>query len=140
MAITKLRHVAAFAAALITASCVQHHAAPPEDPAPTVTITFRNQSRDRVQVYLIGDKEDWLLGRLESLQTAHLRLPESAFLTTQPVMLAVVPVWSRNLQPRRDPRAILSIKQTMIDWPGMEWIFVGGQLQGPLRAQPRGRF
>ena len=140
MASNKLRSVAPLAFAFVIASCVQHNTAPPEDPSPTVTITFRNQSRDRIQVYLVGEKEDWLLGRLESLETAHLSVPAASMVTPQSVVLAVIPDWSRNLQPRRDRRAVLSIKERTHNLPGEEWIFVDGQLQGPLRSQFRGRF
>jgi hypothetical protein len=58
----------------------------------------------------------------------------------QSVVLAVIPDWSRNLQPRRDRRAVLSIKERTYNLPGEEWIFVDGLLQGPLRGQFRGRF
>lgn len=141
MAINKLRSAVTLSAALVIASCVQHNAAPLQnDNTPTVTITFRNQSRDRIQVYLVGEKEDWLLGRLEALETAHLSLPAASIAAAQSVVIAVIPDWSRSLQPRRDRRAVLSIKERTYNLAGEEWIFVDGQLQGPLRAQSHRRF
>jgi hypothetical protein len=139
MAITNLWSVGALAAGVLITSCAHYQPAAPGDPTPAVTITFRNQSRDRVQVYLVGEKEDWLLGRLESLETAHLALPAASITAPQSVVLAVIPDWSRNLQPRRDRRAVLSIKERTYNLPGEEWIFVDGQLQGPLRSQSHGR-
>src|SRR5699024_2849156 len=98
------------------------------------TITFRNSGRDRIQVYLIGERENWLLGRLEPLQTARLRLPESSFVVTgEAVVLAVLPGWSRSLEPRADHRATMSIAERGTELAGEEWLFVNGQLQGPRR-------
>lgn len=139
MSFKNIRSAITLAAAISIASCAQHHASAPEPASPAGTVLFRNQSRDRIQVYLAGEKEDWLLGRLESLETAHLRLPESPIATAQKLVLVVVPDWSRTLEPRRAPRAILSIKESSSNLPGEEWIFVGGQLQGPLRARSHGR-
>ena len=136
MGIAKTRSIASLAAGILIASCMQHQMAPPGQPISAGTIIFHNQSRDRIQVYLIGEKEDWLLGRLEPLETAHLRLPESSSAAAEEaVVLAVLPGWSRNLAPRGDRRATLSITEHTNNLPGEEWIFVNGQLQGP-RQRP----
>lgn len=138
MGIAKLRGVATLAACLLIASCIQPGAGPTSRPPSGPTITFRNQDRDRVQVYLVGEKQDWLIGRLESMETAHLPLPELGLAaTTQPVALVVVPGWARNLRPRQDPHATVSINEISDNLPGEEWIFAAGQLQGPLRARAR---
>ena len=132
MGIAKIRSIATLAAGILMASCMQHQMALEGQRISAGTITFHNQSRDRVQVYLIAEKTDWLLGRLESLETAHLRLPESSSAAGEgTVVLAVLPGWSRSLAPRGDRRATLSLKEFIDDLPGQEWIFVNGQLQGP---------
>ena len=138
MGIANFRGVATLASCLLTASCIHPGAERSGQPEPGPTITFHNQDRDRVQVYLVGEKQDWLIGRLEALETAHLPLPELGFAaTTQPVALVVVPGWTRNLRPRQDPHATVSIDESSDNLPGEEWIFVNSQLQGPLRAQAR---
>jgi len=138
MGISMIRSIALLAAGILVASCM-HQMAPPEQRISAGTITFHNQGRDRIQVYLIGDKEDWLLGRLESLETAHLRLPESVSAAADgSVVLAVLPGWSRVLAPRVDRRAVLSMRERGGDLPGEEWSFVNGQLLGPMQ-RPSGR-
>lgn len=139
MGTSNIRGVIIVAACFLSASCVRHGGLAPGGPAPSGTITFRNQGRDRVQVYLVGEKQDWLIGRLEPLQTARLALPQFGFASApQTVALAVVPGWSRSLQPRRDPRAAVSIDEISDNLAGEEWIFVNGILQGPLRPQATG--
>lgn len=141
MGIANIRGVITVAACLLNASCVKLGGSAPGELAPSAAITFHNQGRDRVQVYLVGEKEDWLIGRLEPLETARLPLPQFGFASApQAVAVVVVPGWSRNLQPRRDPHAAVSIDETSDKLAGEEWIFVNGQLQGPLRAQSGGRF
>ena len=138
---SKIRGVIALAASLSSASCVRPADHASGELAPKPTITFRNQDRDRIKVYLIGENHFWLIGRLEPLQTAHLALPEFGFASTsQAVSVAVVPGWSANTLPRRDPGggATFSIDELTDDLPGEEWIFVNGQLAGPLRARVPG--
>lgn len=138
MGSSKIRGLIAVAACLVSASCIRSSGSASGELAPSATITFHNQGRDRVQVYLVGEKEDWLIGRLEPLQTARLALPRFGFESSpQAVAIAVVPGWSRTLQPRREPRATLSIDEVNDDLPGQEWIFVNGQLDGPLRSRAR---
>src|SRR5512142_3553769 len=94
-----IRGVSTLAACLLIASCASPGAKSSGRPEPSTTITFRNQDRDRVQVYLVGEQQDWLIGRLEPLETAHLPLPKLGFAaTSQPVALVVVPGWARNLR------------------------------------------
>ena len=141
MGIANIRGATVLAACLAIASCVHRSAAAAGDLPRSATITVHNQGRDRIQVYLVSEKQDWLIGRLEPLETARLPLPEFGFTATpQAVALAVVPGWTRNLQPGRDPNAALSIDEVTDDLPGEEWIYVNGQLQGPLRAQVRARY
>jgi hypothetical protein len=132
MRVAEIRRVSLLVAGILIASCSHPRRAAPA-PEPLVrTITLRNSSRDRIQVYLVGQKEHWLLGRLEPLETSRLRLPESSFTDTdEAVVIAVLPGWSRSLAPRADRRAVLSLLEHRGDLAGKEWIFVNGALQGP---------
>ena len=136
MSVAMIRRISSLAAVFLIVSCTPQQGAGPEPVPSARTITFHNSGRDRIQVYLVGAKESWLLGRLEPQETARLRLPESA--TTedeQSVVLAVLPGWSRSLAPRADRRAVLSILEPGRAMSGEEWMFVNGQLQGP-RQRP----
>lgn len=136
MRVTKARRTAILTAGILLASCAQHRIASMNDPSSAETITFHNSGRERIQVYLVGQKDDWLLGRLEPMETAHLRLPEaSAAPTDEAMALAIVPGWSRSLAPRSDRRATLSILEYRHALPGEEWSFVNGQLQGPRQRR-----
>lgn len=136
-----IRGVRALAACLVLASCASPGAKSAGRPEPSATITFHNQGHDRIQVYLVAEKQEWLIGRLEPLQTAHLALPQFGFASAPlGVALVVLPGWSGGQRPRLDPRAAVSNDEVSDNLPGEEWIFVNGQLRGPLRAQSRGRF
>jgi hypothetical protein len=136
MSIASICRSVSLVAGVSIAACMQHQTAPPAQSAPAATITFHNSGRDRVQVYLIGDKESWLLGRLEPMETAHLRLPESSAMDEgDVVVLGVLPGWSKSLAPRADARVRLSIAERRTAMSGEEWIFVNGQLQGPRPTQ-----
>lgn len=133
-----IRGVRTLAACLAIASCVSPGAKSPGRPEPSATITFHNKGHDRIQVYLVGEKENWLIGRLEPLQTADLAIPQFGFASAPlGVAVVVVPGWSRSQQPRLDPRAAVSSDEVSDNLPGEEWIFVDGRLQGPLRASRR---
>ena len=136
MGITNISGAISIAACLLTTSCVSRNAEAASRPIPAASITFRNQGLDRIQVFLISEKNHWLIGRLEPLETAHLPLPRFGFASaTQSVALAVVPGWTPNVQPRRDPHVTLSIEEVSDNLPGEEWIFVNGHVGGPLRRQ-----
>lgn len=135
-AISRIRGAIAIAACLVCASCVRPGRTAPGELAPRPTITFRNQGRDRIRVYLVSEKREWLIGRLEPLETAHLVLPEFGFVTaSRAVSVAVVPGWFTHARPLRAPGATSSIDELTDNLPGEEWIFVDGQIAGPLRAQ-----
>lgn len=46
--------------------------------APSRSIPFENQGTDYVRVYLVGVRDQWLLGRVEPGARATLRIPEAA--------------------------------------------------------------
>ena len=121
---------------LLIASCVRHQVALEESMKSDATIVFHNQAHDRIQVYLIDERQERLLGRLEPLETARLRLPNFSSERAEAVLLAVIPGWSKDLRPSRNGRAIFSIKEFTNNLPGEEWIFVSGQLIGASRTAP----
>ncbi len=64
-------------------------------PAPTeelpVAITFENAATDYVHVYLVGEKREWFLGRVEIGARTTLRIPDEALAEdVGPVRLAVL--------------------------------------------------
>jgi hypothetical protein len=48
------------------------------DAPASVTIQFDNQGDDAVRVYLLNEKQQWLLGRVERGANARLRVPRAA--------------------------------------------------------------
>ena len=77
-----------------------------------LTIRFDNQARDHVHVYLIGQRREWLLGRVEPGGVATLRLPEDVF-DSDPgfVQLGVLAGGNVTQRAARDPRVQLTISQ-----------------------------
>jgi hypothetical protein len=134
MGIANLGGMASLAAGVMIVSCATYKRPAMVESARTETIIFQNRSPERIQVYLIGEKQDWLLGRLDPMETARLRLPPSAWgESREAVVLAVLPGWTKSLAPRSDRRAAVSIAEIGSNLPGEHWSFVNGQLQGPRR-------
>jgi hypothetical protein len=124
------------AGTLLIASCASHRVAPEGPPISNNAIIFQNQGHDRIQVYLIGQREERLLGRLEPLETARLQLPQWVFDgAPESVILAVIPGWSKDLRPSHNTAGTFSIKEFKDNLPGEAWSFVAGQLNGPWRGQ-----
>ena len=104
-----------------------------EQPSPIeagqVSLRFDNLARTYVHVYLIGEKREWLLGRVEPGAVATLRIPEGS-LESNPgfVQLAVVEGKHVTQQAARDARAQLTIAQPASSILARQWRFVPGQL------------
>jgi hypothetical protein len=104
-----------------------------EQPSPIeagqVSLRFDNQARSYVHVYLVGEKREWLLGRVEPGAVATLRMPYGS-LESNPgfVQLAVVEGKQLTLQAARDARAQLTIAQPASAILARQWRFVPGQL------------
>ncbi len=104
-----------------------------EQPAPIeagqVGLRFDNLARTYVHVYLIGEKREWLLGRVEPGAVATLRIPEGS-LESNPgfVQLAVVEGKRVTQQAARDARAQLTLAQPASSILARQWRFVPGQL------------
>jgi len=101
-----------------------------------VSLRFDNQARSYVHVYLVGEKREWLLGRVEPGAVATLRIPDGS-LESNPgfVQLAVVEGKQVTQQAARDARAQLTIAQPASSILARQWRFVPGQLTSrELRA------
>ena len=104
-----------------------------EQPAPIeagqVSLRFDNLARTYVHVYLIGEKREWLLGRVEPGAVATLRIPDGS-LESNPgfVQLAVIEGTKVTQQAARDARAQLTIAQPTSSILARQWRFAPGQL------------
>ena len=97
--------------------------------ASPLAFRFDNDAREHVHVYLVGEKREWLLGRVEPGAHATLRIPEAS-LAGSPgfVRLAVLTGQRLTLQAARNPRATLTIAQPPSGLLSQRWMFVQGQL------------
>jgi hypothetical protein len=101
---------------------------PAESSAP-LSIRFDNGERERVQVYLIGERREWLLGRVEPGAVAQLKVPDAWRASTSGVVqLAVVRGERSTMQVARDSRAMLSVAQPMSALTTQRWRVAQGQL------------
>jgi hypothetical protein len=129
--------VAAMTATLTLGACFQ--AAPARDgPSPTgddpLAIRFDNGAREHVHVYLIGEKREWLLGRVEPGAIATLRIPEESLAGHAVfVRLAVIAGERLTLQAARNTRATLTLAQPMSAILSQQWSFAQGRLTSVRR-------
>lgn len=130
------------AATLVLGACAGATARPPLDtPAPymeadgrALAIRFDNDARERVDVYLVGDRREWLLGRVEPGAVRTLRLPDASLSSSSGFFrLAVIAGEHVTVQAARDPRAMFTIAQPASAIVSQEWKFAQGQLM-PLRV------
>lgn len=102
-----------------------------------LSIRFMNESRERIHVYLVGERREWMLGRVEPGTVAWLALPTKS-LTGEGgrLRLAVLAGAAASLQAGRDPRAVQSMIEPATAILEREWSFTQGQLVS-LRPQAR---
>ena len=102
---------------------------PASSEASPLAIRFDNDAREHVHVYLVGERREWLLGRVEPGAHATLRIPEAS-LTGSPgfMRLAVLTGQRQTLQAARNPRATLTIAQPPSGLLSQRWMLVQGQL------------
>jgi hypothetical protein len=94
-----------------------------------LTIRFDNLSRDRVDVYLVGTKREWLLGRVEPGAVASLRIPEEALAEGSTfVRLAILAGERLTFEAARHPRARLTVAQPASAILSQRWSFSQGML------------
>lgn len=103
--------------------------------AQPLAIRFENESREHVYVYLINARREWLLGRVEPLAVATLRIPEASLAERSAFMqLAVIAGGRLALRAALDPRATFAIAQPASAILSQQWMFAQGQLT-PLRLR-----
>ncbi|MDF1504761.1 hypothetical protein [Roseisolibacter sp. H3M3-2] len=98
--------------------------------AAAAVVRFDNLEREAVRVYLVGERREWLLGRVEPGARALLRLPRAdgpAY-----VRLAVVPGERLTLRAGPEVRAWVTYPPPAAALAARQWTFAQGQLT-PLR-------
>ena len=82
-----------------------------------------------MHVYLVGEKREWLLGRVEPGSVATLRIPHES-LEGNPgfVRLAVLAGSQATLMAARDARARSTISQPASSLLARQWRFAQGEL------------
>jgi hypothetical protein len=102
---------------------------PSPSQAGATSFRFDNEARDHVHVYLIGQRREWLLGRVEPGSVATLRIPDDLF-DSDPgfVQLAVIAGGSVSQKAASDPRAQLTIAQDPSGILSQRWQLAQGQL------------
>lgn len=94
-----------------------------------LTIRFDNESRQHVHVYLIGERREWLLGRVEAGAIRTLRIPHDAFTEDQRfARLAVIGGEHMTLQTARNSRATFSLAQPVVAMLSQRWLYAEGSL------------
>ena len=131
------RAFVSIAATIVTTLALGACAHAPSRPAPDLlsidadlpTIRFDNLGPERVDVYLIGAKREWLLGRVEPAAIARLRIPEGAFADgSKFVRLAVLAGERLTFQAARHPRAKLTIALPPSALLSQRWSYSRGEL------------
>jgi hypothetical protein len=92
-----------------------------------LTIRFDNDARKHVHVYLIDERRQWLLGRVEPGSTVMLRVPAEALADSpSAVRLAVLTGEPVTLQAARHPRAALTMSLPSWQLMSRRWSFAQG--------------
>ena len=124
---------ATIALTLALGACIRAPSRPEPDlispGASLLRIPFDNLGRERVDVYLIGGKHEWHLGRLEPGASARLLIPVDAFADgSKFVRLAVIADEPVTFQAARNPRARLSIALPPTVILSQKWSFSRDEL------------
>jgi hypothetical protein len=119
---------------LALGACVRSRTGPAPDvsermTAPSLAIRFDNDAREHVHVYLIGDRREWLLGRIEAGTRKTLEIPAASRAAGEGfVRLAVIAGERPTLQAARNPRAIIALAQPATEIVAQRWTLTHGQL------------
>jgi len=106
--------------------------------ASPLTVRFENEAREHVHVYLVTERREWLLGRVEPGSVATLRVPEASLAENpRSVRLAVLAGAAVTVQAARNPRAALTIAQPTSALLSQQWMFAQGQLTSMNRPRAR---
>ncbi|MDB4882760.1 MAG: hypothetical protein JWL95_1526 [Gemmatimonadetes bacterium] len=98
-------------------------------------VRFDNSARDYVHVYLVGQKREWLLGRVEPGGRATLRIPDAAMVESPgSIRLAVLAGQRATLRVAGEARAAFTLAQPATEILSQRWTFsqplTSGQLTG----------
>ncbi|MFN8583006.1 MAG: hypothetical protein U0163_18780 [Gemmatimonadaceae bacterium] len=101
-------------------------------------IRFDNAARERVQVYLIGEQRQWLLGNVGPGAIEKLRIPDEAFTMREGFVRLVVLEGGRlTVSAAREPRAVTTVAQPMSAILSQQWTFSQGQVTPSGRVRAR---
>jgi hypothetical protein len=129
---------------LALGACVREPARPalsgPESVAPPpLTIRFDNGAREHVHVYLIGEKGEWLLGRVETGARRALTIPAALRTGSEElVQLAVITGERPTQQAARHPRAMITLALPASEIVSQRWMLTQGQLASLPLPRRRG--
>ena len=98
-----------------------------------LTVRVENSSRERIRVYLVGERREWFLGPVEAGMVSLLTVPERS-LGAGTVQLAVLTGAGASMQVGRDPHAVTSMGQPMGALLGQRWTYAHGMLM-PMRLR-----
>ncbi len=100
---------------------------------------FDNDAHDFVHVYLVSEKGQWLLGRVEPGARAMLRIPDAALAEDQGWMrLAVLAGQHMTLRAVGESRAAITMAQPAAEILSRRWTFSPALANGQLTALPLG--
>jgi hypothetical protein len=100
-------------------------------------IRFDNAAHDYVHVYLVGEKREWLLGRVEIGARATLRIPDDALADAGPMRLAVLEGQRRTPRVAGDARAATTLGQPIAAILSQRWTFSQTATNVQLTSLPR---
>ena len=100
----------------------------------SLAIRFDNDGREHVHVYLIGEKREWLLGRVEAGAVAMLPVPEASLSGNQSfVRLVVIAGEGVTLSAARHARGMPTLAQPVSAILSQDWRFSRGSLSSLAR-------
>jgi hypothetical protein len=112
----------------------------PAGDAPPAGVRFDNDARDYVHVYLVGQRREWLLGRVEPGARATLRIPEEALAEDAGSMRLVALAGARVTQrPASEARAVITLEQPAAAILSQRWTFSQTTPTGQLTPLPLAR-
>jgi hypothetical protein len=91
-------------------------------------VRFENEERQYVHVYLVSDRREWMLGRVEPGAVRTLQIPDEALGSSAFVRLAVLAGDQMKLQTARISGATLTIAQPASVILSQRWKFSQGQI------------
>jgi hypothetical protein len=109
------------------------------EPAPATAaarvIQFDNQAQDYVNVYLVGIRGQWLLGRVVPGARVMLRVPEEVMDDESRSFWLAAKAGTRVTgRVDDDPRATTTLPEHMQDMIAQRWTFTGSPARGLLTA------